>query len=293
MLLRIADIDNLDVARQIAASARILADEATRRRSRHPERAHVVLCAGPSDRDRDAGARQPIAAAPGAERPPGRVFVLRADLIAAESRALADLRRTRRAGRRSTAACPINSNASPKLEPPSRRRQDVARRSRPSHRPRSVRPISNSSTGSGGFAEDGKEYVTILGAGPIDAGALDQRHRQSGLRLPDRRPRAAATPGPSTAARTSSRPGRTIPSAIPRAKHSICETRNRRRLEPDRAADPRPAGDLCRASWPGLQPLRAHRARRRLGASAVRAARRSIKISRLTADEQIQRDRAV
>ena len=50
-------------------------------------------------------------------------------------------------------------------------------------------------------------------ARPSDAGALDQRHRERELSASRRRPRAAATLGRSTAARTSSRRGRTIPSS--------------------------------------------------------------------------------
>ena len=38
--------------------------------------------------------------------------------------------------------------------------------------------------GLGGFDEDGREYVTVLDAGAGDARALDQRDRQSRLRLP-------------------------------------------------------------------------------------------------------------
>ena len=71
VLLRIADIEDLDVARQIAAGARILADEAARGRSRDPERARVVLCPGSADRARDPGARQPIAAGARSRAPAG------------------------------------------------------------------------------------------------------------------------------------------------------------------------------------------------------------------------------
>ena len=35
--------------------------------------------------------------------------------------------------------------------------------------------------GLGGFADDGREYVTILAPGSVDAGAVDQRHSQSEL----------------------------------------------------------------------------------------------------------------
>ena len=69
------------------ASSRILADEATRRRPGHSERAQILVCAGPSSGDRDAGARQSIAARSRDRSPSlGRVFVLRADLIAARRR---------------------------------------------------------------------------------------------------------------------------------------------------------------------------------------------------------------
>ena len=38
--------------------------------------------------------------------------------------------------------------------------------------------------GLGGFADGGREYVTILGPGPVDAGAVVQRHRQPVVRVP-------------------------------------------------------------------------------------------------------------
>ncbi len=52
--------------------------------------------------------------------------------------------------------------------------------------------------------------------------ALAQRHRQSRISAFRSRPRAAATPGRRTAARTSSRPGATIPSPTRPARRSIC-----------------------------------------------------------------------
>ena len=72
-----------------AARPRVLADEAARRRSRDPERAAGVLRAGSPGRARGAGAGEPVAAArasgTGAR---GSVFVLRADLVSAEARAV-------------------------------------------------------------------------------------------------------------------------------------------------------------------------------------------------------------
>ena len=124
--------------------------------------------------------------------------------------------------------------------------------------------------------------MTIAWPGPVDAGALDQCHRQSVLWLPGLRPKAAASPGPSTAVRTSSRRGRTTRSAIARARCSISRRRHRRPVVPDRAADPRPRGDLCRPSWPRLQPLRTYRARHRQRLLQFVPPGDPIKISRLT-----------
>ena len=81
----------------------------------------------------------------------------------------------------------------------------------------------------GGFAEDGREYVTVLGAGPVDAGAVDQRHRQPVVRVPGVGVRRRATRGPRTAARTSSRPGRTTPSPTPRRSDLRARRGDRRR----------------------------------------------------------------
>ena len=53
----------------------------------------------------------------------------------------------------------------------------------PSRRPRHLCQISSSSTGSADSPRTGREYVTILASGAVDAGSLDQHHRQSRLRL--------------------------------------------------------------------------------------------------------------
>ena len=49
--------------------------------------------------------------------------------------------------------------------------------------------------GLGGFAADGREYLTMLGSRSVHAGAVDQRHRQSAVRLPGGGRRRAAIPG--------------------------------------------------------------------------------------------------
>ena len=90
------------------------------------------------------------------------------------------------------------------------------------------------------------------------------------------RPKAAATPGRSTAARTSSRRGRTIRSAIARAKSFYLRDEDTGDLWCPTALPIRDdSRHLCRAAWLGLQPVRACRARHRSRTAAVRAARRS------------------
>ena len=70
-------------------------------------------------------------------------------------------------------------------------------------------------------------------------------------------------------------PGPTIRSAIARARRSTCATRTRGELWSPTALPIREDdGALRRAPRPGLQPLRAHLARHRARAAAVRAARR-------------------
>ena len=96
-------------------------------------------------------------------------------------------------------------------------------------------------------------------AGPVDPGAVAQRDRQPVVRVPGLRIRVAATPGPATAARTSSRRGPTTRSAT-RSSEAIYvrDDDTRRVLGADGAADPRRRVDVRRAPRPGLQPLRAY-----------------------------------
>ena len=71
------------------ASARILADEAARRRSRHSQRAqHRPMCRTFRSRSRRWCAPVSRGRLPEIDHRPGRVFVLRADLIDADMRAL-------------------------------------------------------------------------------------------------------------------------------------------------------------------------------------------------------------
>ena len=113
VLLRIADIENLSVARQV-----LQAHEYWRMKQLAVDL--VILNERKSSYVQDlqvaietlvrASQSRP---APGIDHRPGRVFVLRADLIAPDTRALAGLDRPRCARRRNTEAFPINSIALP------------------------------------------------------------------------------------------------------------------------------------------------------------------------------------
>ena len=152
--------------------------------------------------------------------------------------------------RRNTEACPINSIASP----------TQARRYNPSRKPplvvlgdppcpyaraRILQRTGRICVGRQGICND-------TGPWPVDAGALDQRHRQFDLRLPDldRRRRLhlvrqqSRKPAHLVVQRSRQRsPGRGFLSA---------GRKNRRCLEPHSASHPRRLGDLCRPSRPGL-----------------------------------------
>ncbi len=82
ILLRIADTENLDIARQVLQGARILAHETIRRRCRDLERTRVFLRAGSANRARDLACvpasrdLQVRAAQARIDGPSGRVFIL-------------------------------------------------------------------------------------------------------------------------------------------------------------------------------------------------------------------------
>ncbi len=97
--------------------------------------------------------------------PPGRVFVLRADLISTETRAfLASVARvvSRRTTRRS-----VRSARSVVPESQKRHARPFPKRACPASQPTAAPspPDLEFFNGLGGFAEGGQEYVTILGPG--------------------------------------------------------------------------------------------------------------------------------
>ncbi len=223
VLLRIADIENLDVVRELLQAHEYWRMKQLAVDLVDSERAPVFLCPGAPDRDRNPGADKPIARRSRQRNGrPGRVFVLRADLIPAETRALLTsvarvvlpaqrgrLVRAARAHRRASRICQsLAASASSRVW---RRRRSP------------VRPSSNSSTGSAASRETARNMSR-------SSGRANRRRRRGSTSSPIRpsasrpEPRAAATPGRSTAARIRSRRGRTIPSAIGPAKRSICAT---------------------------------------------------------------------
>ena len=163
VLLRIADVEHLDIVRellqaheywrmkQLAVDLVILNE----RRSSYVQELQIAI-----ETMVRASQSRPQ---PGAERPAGRVFVLRADLIAAETRALLTsaarvVLPAQRGGlfeQLERILEPVESvRAAPKrivarLAPPLQRRP----------------PDLEFFNGLGGFARDGAEYVTILGPG--------------------------------------------------------------------------------------------------------------------------------
>ena len=110
---------------------------------------------------------EPVAAHPASARAPlGRVFVLRADLISPETRALARVGGARRCWSDSAAAC---RSARPRAGRRDRDAPPLAKQAALAGRSRSTAAAPPSDleffNGLGGFAEDGREYVTILGPG--------------------------------------------------------------------------------------------------------------------------------
>ena len=103
----------------------------------------------------------------GAESELGGIFVLRSDLISAETRALLAGRRARRAARRrGSLADQLDRLQTPRGVLPPRRRKpltDAGPQTAPS--PVAAPAALQFFNGLGGFSPDGREYVTVLGPG--------------------------------------------------------------------------------------------------------------------------------
>ena len=194
----------------------------------------------------------------------GNVFILRQDLLSPDDR-------DRAPGGRPGRPPEPHGTLAEQLARPSRRRSPAAAaaapRARPRGRPRTSPPPRlelEFFNGLGGFADDGREYVTVLGRGAVDARALDQRRRQPRLRLPGLRVgrrlhlvgQQPREPADALVQRSGQRPAR-------RGRSTSATRRPASSGRPTALPDPRGRVALRRPPRPGLQPLRAHSPRHR------------------------------
>ena len=163
LLLRIADIQNLDIARQLLQAHEywrmkqfavdiVILNE---RGASYAQDLQIAL----ETLLRSSQSRPQIRA----EGPSGQVFILRADLISAESRALLEsVARVALVGRRGRLSDQVDRAAEGRAAPraPSRRLSE----SRTAPVVPSL-PELEFFNGLGGFADNGREYVTVMGPG--------------------------------------------------------------------------------------------------------------------------------
>ena len=239
-----------------AAGHGILAGPQARGGPRHHQRTRFLLRPGPAIGARDRLAHQPGVAArirPRARR--DRCSCCAPISLPPRDLRVAGVGRARsadgRRGRARRAAQPHQgARPSPRARLASLPCGPLSRRPRPT-------PSSSSSTASAGLRTDGREYVDHPRPRPVDSRALDQRHRQPGLRISGvgRRLRlylVGQQPGASADSlveRSGYRP--------PGRSHLPARRGERRALVPDGAAHSRRSGRLCRPARLGLQPVRA------------------------------------
>ena len=238
-----------------------MAHEAVGRRSGDSQRTRVVVRAGSAERHRDAGSYKPDEAClrrranlRSCLRAQSR-FDARGDAVAV------DLDLAGRAGR--TAWLPVHAARSCARCPASRHARSET----------SLQALSNSAEHDGPMPErtrvlqrTGRVFRRRPGvcddsrARSVDSGSVDQRHRQSELWISGRNGRwrqhmvcqQQGEPAHALVERSCVRPvGRSVLS--PRYGF-------RRSLERNGAADPRRGCDVCRLSWPWLQPVYPHSA---------------------------------
>jgi cyclic beta-1,2-glucan synthetase len=162
LLLRIADIENLDIARQLVQAHEywrmkqfavdlVILNE---RASSYVQDLQIAL----ETQVRANQSRPPD----GEERRQGRIFVLRADLISSEARALlASVARVVLVGQRGSLADQLD-RVPESGEPVRAKRKPAIEQAE-----RSAAPSLEFFNGLGGFAEAGREYVTSLGPGQV------------------------------------------------------------------------------------------------------------------------------
>ena len=163
VLLRIADIENLDIVRQLLQAHEywrmkqfpvdlVILNE---RASSYVQDLQLAI----ETQVRASKSGPPI----GEERRRGRVFLLRADLISPEARALlASVARVVLVGQRGSLADQLNRVSEPEEAVRSTRNPATARTMQPTALRRPALEFFN---GLGGFAKDGREYMAILGPG--------------------------------------------------------------------------------------------------------------------------------
>ena len=163
ILVRISDIDQLDVAREALQAMEYwrmkrLAVDLVILNERDPSYVQDLQIALET-LVRASQSRPQI----GEGRPPGHIFMLRADLISPEARALlASVARVVLVGERGSLADQLERALEARPSP-----RAVARRAAPASELQVSRPAPGVEyfNGLGGFAEGGREYVTILGPG--------------------------------------------------------------------------------------------------------------------------------
>jgi len=161
VLLRIADIENLDIARQLLQAHEYLRMKQlavdlvilNERASSYVQDLQIAL----ETQVRASQSQPPV----GEAQRQGRVFVLRADLIMPDARALlTSVARVVLVGQRGSLADQLDRVPEPDEAVRTTRKPAIDVAAHPA-----VPPPLEFYNGLGGFAEDGREYVTILGPG--------------------------------------------------------------------------------------------------------------------------------
>jgi len=163
ILVRISEIDQLDVAREALQAVEYwwmkrLAVDLVILNERDPSYVQDLQIALET-LVRASQSRPQI----GEERPPGHIFMLRVDLISPEARALlGSVARVVLIGGRGSLADQLERAPEPRPSP-----RAAPKRAAPASELQVVRPAPGVEyfNGLGGFAEGGREYVTILGPG--------------------------------------------------------------------------------------------------------------------------------
>ncbi len=173
VLLRIADMEHLDLARHLLKAHEywrmkrlpvdlvILNERAS---SYVQDLQNALETMSRSGQSQQAGQSQP-----GADRRLGRIYVPRADLISADARALLiSVARVVLVGQRGTLADQLDRVPSP-MEPAAAERKSATPSGLPEATPAFAAAGSHQAleffNGLGGFADDGREYVTTIGPG--------------------------------------------------------------------------------------------------------------------------------